>query len=292
MYAYFLSKEHPTMPEWEVKEYFGLTKYIIEDNILFTSRLTKDLALTKRIGKVILKTKKDVFEDEIKKGLKILGSFSVRVPSNSSLEKKFANLIHLVIKNPKVNLTDPTNELEVWFTSKSALLVKIVHKNKDVFSSRASHNRIFPHPSGLSPKIAKALVNMIGKKRKINDPFCGSGGILIEAGLLNRSFEGSDIDPMQIKRAKGNLEQFSLPKNVKLKDALSFKKYSYVVTDLPYGRNTGSNVDVQGLVDNFLKIPFKKAIIGLPEKITAQKKPRATFIIYVHKSMKRKYLLF
>lgn len=292
-YVYYLSLEHPTIPEWEIKEYFELniTQYTCKENLLFTNKLFKGFAYTKKVGLLIADCKKSKIKEELKK-LQPKGSFSLRIPHEKKLEQELAEIIYNSLKNPKVDLKNPKNPYEIWFTKSHAYIITLLHENLDKPHLRAAHNRAFPHPSSLHPKLARALVNMIGPKKKITDPFCGAAGILIEAGLQKHAFEGFDIDPLQIERAKGNLKQFNLPQNVKVRDALKQKSYNYVVTDLPYGKNTGKNVKVQELTNAFLKKEFKKAIIGLPFEIKPIKKPRAEFIIYVHKSMKRKYLLY
>jgi len=69
------------------------------------------------------------------------------------------------------------------------------------------------------------------------DPFCGTGGILIEAGLLGARALGSDFDPMMVAGCRRNIQDPELL----LADAttLPFRSHAIdsVVTDLPYGQS-------------------------------------------------------
>jgi len=60
---------------------------------------------------------------------------------------------------------------------------------KSGFGKRKPHMRPGFHPSSLNPKLARAFVNLTGiRKGTIVDMFCGTGGILIEAGLIRPIF--------------------------------------------------------------------------------------------------------
>jgi tRNA (guanine10-N2)-dimethyltransferase len=69
------------------------------------------------------------------------------------------------------------------------------------------------------------------------DPFCGTGGILIEAEMLGMYTIGSDFDPMMVNGSRQNVTQPDLM----LADAtlLPFGKHTIdaVVTDFPYGQS-------------------------------------------------------
>ena len=133
----------------------------------------------------------------------------------------------------------------------------------------------------------------------IFDPFCGVGGILIEAALIGLCAEGSDISTLALRKAKANLKH-SKVKGVVLRhiDFVQVKgTFPLVVTDLPYGRNT--MITTKNIEDIYLQFlsklhdwHCKQAVIGLPDYIPlkkwlTQKKIRCLheFSIYVHKSL-------
>jgi len=107
-------------------------------------------------------------------------------------------------------------------------------------------DRLKPFADGrkgmLPPKIARIMVNLaLGKNytsdQVLLDPFCGSGNILMEAGMLNLSLLGTDIDIKQLEGTKKNLNWLGI-KNFKLHnfDATHLAKQletkvNYVVTE-------------------------------------------------------------
>ena len=78
---------------------------------------------------------------------------------------------------------------------------------------------------------------MPGTVRYLLDPFCGTGGILIEAELLSMHAIGSDFDPLMVQGSTRNLPSASLM----IADAtqLPFSDHSIdtIVTDFPYGQS-------------------------------------------------------
>ena len=164
-------------------------------------------------------------------------------------------------------------------------------------------------PVSLKPKLARTLVNITGAKGKdkIIDPFCGTGGILIEAGKIGLKSVGYDIDPMMIKFTKANLKHYNLSEGkkgqfVKLERRNSLelnKKYNFIVTDLPYGKNTKQkNYDkiIQDFINLLPNILRKKAVVVIPNnvkiKIPEKIKLEKEFIHYIHKSMSKRILVF
>ena len=75
------------------------------------------------------------------------------------------------------------------------------------------------------------------------DPFCGTGGILLEAGLLGVRIIGSDIEKKMIDGSQKNLEFYHL-KDYQLfcADIGDIPRYipcvDAVATDFPYARGT------------------------------------------------------
>jgi SAM-dependent methyltransferase len=71
----------------------------------------------------------------------------------------------------------------------------------------------------------------------IYDPFCGAGGIMIEAGLMGYKTFGSDIDERMVEFSRKNLEALSLNGKVFIHDAKKklsesdWEKYDVVVSE-------------------------------------------------------------
>ena len=232
-------------------------------------------------------------------------NFALRLFNDKNFkEKDLADLIYNKLKNPKVNLKNPKTEIHIIKKSSKYFVGKLLYQNKEPFKDRRPHLRPELHPSSLNPRLARALINLTGiKKGKIYDPFCGSGGILIEAGLLNLKPIGYDIDQIMLNRAQINLKHFKI-KDYKLekKDATTIKEnINYLVTDLPYGLNTTSK-NLNTLYSNFLtnlkQILKKQAVIVFPHFINhkkiinqAQLNILGEYDYYIHKSLSKKIVV-
>jgi len=304
MHVLILSKDHLDLAEWEAKELLHLSTWERTENLLLLETITKkaeNLGFTKKIMRLIHRCPKKSleetfstipFEEYFKE------TFSLRIPEQRSKEKELASIIWDALKKPKVDLKNATTKFEIHFTKKEAFVCILQKELKQGFEERKSHKRVAPHPSSLHPKLARAMVNMLGTEDEIVDPFCGSGGLLIEAGLTGHRIIGYDIDEAMLERATANLHQYKLTAKLKQRDATLIKKIPYLVTDLPYGRNTRAP-ELTTLYDEFFKdLVFKKAVVGFPDFIRCKKilkKHNITIVkefpYYLHKSLKKKILV-
>ena len=204
----------------------------------------------------------------------------------------------------------------------AARLIKDPHHT---FESRKAHKRPERHPTALNPKLARAIINLAGAKKSIMDPFCGAGGILIEAGLIGLKPIGYDLYKIMVEKSEKNLKHYKI-KNYKLvnQDALKIKgKYDYIITDVPYGLNSAiwkkvgkenkkiplkqddrkkGIKNLEGFYLEFLKNLKKimkiKAVVIFPNYVDYKKlvkkanlKIEKEFSQYIHKSLTRKILV-
>ncbi|MBW3021141.1 methyltransferase domain-containing protein [Candidatus Woesearchaeota archaeon] len=301
-----LSKENIELSSWEVKEYLNIDNYELVDNfMIFTKEYEErsvNLAYTKKILKLLFRC--DV--KEIKSKLESFDfdnfyekDFSLRIPQDNSLEVEYSSYIWETLEVPKVNLKNPHTKFEIYFSDKEAFVCLLIKELDNNFESRKSHKRPSPHPSSLHPKLARAMVNMLGDVKVVVDPFCGSGGTLIEAALAGNYVVGIDLDPIMIKRCYNNLKHFGIEKfELEQADSTTVQKMDYFVADLPYGLNTKSQ-ELNGLYDKFFSdLQFKKAVVGFPDFIDYKKilkkhdiKIKKEFDYYLHKSLNKKILI-
>jgi tRNA (guanine10-N2)-dimethyltransferase len=149
-------------------------------------------------------------------------------------------------KNRGVNLVHPDIELRAVLTANTAYVgIKKAEINTSHFQQRRGHLRPFLSPVTMHPKIARALVNLCAVKKNeiLLDPFCGTGGILIEAGLLGIRVIGSDVEKKMIEGCRRNLEFYHLNKYelhcVDIGDIAQYApRVDAVVTDFPYAKST------------------------------------------------------
>ncbi|MFW9830873.1 MAG: THUMP domain-containing protein [Candidatus Thorarchaeota archaeon] len=122
----------------------------------------------------------------------------------------------------------------------------IASRDREGLSQRRSPLRPFFVPSAINPKIARVMVNLsratVGKR--FLDPFCGTGGLLLEAADIGCIPMGLDIDPAILKGCQLNLEHFEVPFNGTLADArtppIKTMAIDAIATDPPYGRSSST----------------------------------------------------
>ncbi len=240
-----------------------------------------------------------------------------RVPQGNKalqgIREKIADIIWYSLKNPKVDVRNPKNIIELIVTPKKVfvgkLFLDVKALRKDLKSRNPEKRPIF-HPAALRPKEARLLINFARVKPKdlILDPFCGAGSILIEACLMGIKSIGIDINADFVEGAKINLEHYCKEKlwEVYVGDATKLSRYvkekvDAIVTDPPYGRSSKGTKELEILYKEFLDEAYnvlkdKKCIsMFVPhylkeyfEKIASEKyKILYTFNIYVHKSLTR-----
>jgi len=169
-----------------------------------------------------------------------------------------------LLGHPPVDLTSP----EVTYTMFGDTLTEDVWENNEDFESRKSHRQPAPHPTAMHPKLARAMVNL-SRSQDILDPFCGSGGILIEAALMGVKAKGVDIDKDMIERARKNLEHFGVEADLDVGDARESLEAEAIVTDLPYGRNSKAD-DLRKLYSTFLaNAKAQTVVVAFPSTVDA-----------------------
>lgn len=158
---------------------------------------------------------------------------------NPCSQKEFEQLIGTMIAGP-VSLNNPEVEYRAILSEDRCYFGRVLYSiNRSAYDERNPGKRDFFHPGVMMPRMARTLVNLAcaGPGDILLDPFCGTGGILIEAGLLGTRALGSDFDPMMVGGCRRNIQDPELL----LADATSlpFGNHSIdsVVTDLPYGQS-------------------------------------------------------
>ncbi len=174
---------------------------------------------------------------------------------SSELKKKFGNLI-----SGKPNLSDPKEIFDIFVKGERIwITIRIWENDPKDFAKRHPQRKPAFHPTSLKPKIARWLINLSGLKpgQSLLDPFCGVGGILVEACLLGIKSTGVELDKRWAEGARRNLEYYGI-ENARVINEDFFKwengQYDAIVTDLPYGRSS----KMQGETLNFYEHAFEK----------------------------------
>lgn len=303
-----LSGENLQIAKEEALAIAETKKYKQDRNILIleTKNNLQRLAFTKQIFQHLFSCKTEDLEKEIKKfdWQKIYKkNFCVRIKGRIKLkEKDLASLIWGKLKKPKVNLENPKTNIYFLITEKNIHCGLLLYENKEKFQERRPHLRKETHPTSIQPKLARALVNLsrVKKGQTLLDPFCGTGGILIEAGLIGCELKGNDINKKMIEKTKTNLKTFNLKAELTQKDALELKTNAdAIVTDLPYGRGSYHNINLNELYKKFLEKaytllkPDKYLVAVFPQRLKFKTKLKIIKEIdfYVHASLTRHIII-
>jgi tRNA (guanine10-N2)-dimethyltransferase len=153
-----------------------------------------------------------------------------------ALERLMGSLI-----DGPVSLTCPEIEFRAILSGDRIYLGRVLFRiDRGSYDLRRPSTRPFFHPGVMLPRTARAVVNLslAGEGDILHDPFCGTGGLLGEAGLVGATPLGSDADPAMIAGCRRNFPSVPLI----LADACSLPLRSgsldAVVTDLPYGQSS------------------------------------------------------
>jgi tRNA (guanine10-N2)-dimethyltransferase len=275
--AFELSGEHETLPKAEVFACLDALRVAYEERMLSDRLLVIDAdvqlspesellkVLAKRLGMTHciydVRGMSELDENEILKivenadldaVMKKEDTFAVRVrvTHKSSFYLKRRDLPAMTgacikRKGYTVNLENPAKTFVLLLTAQTCFFFLLLHSvNKKQFEEKKPHLRPFFSPGVIMPKIARALGNLSGVKANelFLDPFCGTGGILIEASMIGARIIGADVQDKMVKGAKENLKFFGLSGDLILSDAtkmpLKDNSVDAIATDMPYGRSS------------------------------------------------------
>ncbi|MFB6174813.1 MAG: methyltransferase domain-containing protein, partial [Candidatus Nanohalobium sp.] len=254
----------------------------------------KRLALTHEITELEARTT----IDELETVYRPEGSFSVRAKDFTNRERKAEVEEELGRKmrteENSVDLERPDEIIKAYILEEEVLIGRLVLDiDRGLFKKRRNQERPFSSPISLDPVLARVLVNLseISAGEKILDPFCGTGGILIEAGLSGINVNGLDIQEEMVEGCRENLEEYGILNHdirqgdVADTEEIFDKEFSAVVTDLPYGK---ASKKPEKAVDSFLKFlkDFEGKTVFMYNKEDLGPYT-ADFEIYVHKSLTR-----
>ena len=139
----------------------------------------------------------------------------------------------------------------VAFENDVYVAIEKIKLNKKHFQDSKPHKRPFFYPGSMSPKLARCMVNLsrVKEGQLLLDPFCGTGGILIEAGLIGCKVVGSDIYWKMKNGTAINLDYYGITDyrtfNLDVRELKMYEKVAAVVTDPPYGISTSTG-DIEG----------------------------------------------
>ena len=187
--------------------------------------------------------------------------------STAEAERRLGGV--LVDRGFEVDLDDPDHELRALFSAEDGLadpdsdaaaaeqgqisagdgvcvLGWLDCESERDFGERQPTDRPFFQPGSMAPMDARALANIAGAApgRRILDPMCGTGGLLIEAGLVGADLVGTDAQWKMVRGTAENLDALvdGVDTAVARADATALPLRDGVVDgvafDAPYGRQS------------------------------------------------------
>ncbi len=208
----------------------------------------------------------------------------------------------LVERGFTVDLDNPDHELRALFSGDICALGWLAAETDRQFGERKPTDRPFFQPGSMDPMLARALVNIAGARpgATVLDPMCGTGGILIEAGLTGADIIGLDVQAKMVEGTRENLDAAldvdwgvirgdgaSLPLTDGAADA--------VVFDAPYGRQS----KIEGNLTELIRETLREARRVAPRCVIVGDRPwtqpakqagwttEAVFDRRVHRSLTR-----
>ncbi|MFC7234948.1 methyltransferase domain-containing protein [Halosegnis marinus] len=128
--------------------------------------------------------------------------------STSAAERDLGSV--LVERGFAVDLDDPDHELRALFADDTVALGWLAVESVRDFGDRKPTDKPFFQPGSMDPLLARAVANIAGARpgRVVLDPMCGTGGGLVEAGLVGADVLGNDAQYKMVHGARENLARY------------------------------------------------------------------------------------
>ncbi|MFO8110101.1 MAG: methyltransferase [Thermoplasmata archaeon] len=229
-----------------------------------------------------------------------------RIVGTPGETQKIKNILGNSIRNP-IDLIDPDHQVLVLLSDQCHIGRLLYSSDKEGYKKRAVKNRPFFFPISLEPRYARALINLARVKEgdTLHDPFCGTGGVLLEALFLGLRTSGGDIDRKMVLGCRRNLKEFGVNCKLEVGDVAETipNDLDNIVTDPPYGRaSSTSGEDAANIYRRLFQTARERLIEGgylvviLPDKKYVELAKGFNLIegfsTKVHSSLERHYLVF
>jgi len=311
---FLLSGEHPTLPcselscVGEVIDSRPQVAVALCNRVSMVTRLAMSHSVMEYLGEC---------QADIRSFLHLLQDLSISAPGPFLARVKKIEGTEITEQTPSlerlmgeaisgiVSLDHPSCEFKAIFSGDRCYIGKLLCTiDRGSFETRNPGKRVFFHPGVMMPRMARSIVNisLAGEGDRFLDPFCGTGGVLLEAGLVGAATIGGDMDVFMVRGTRRNIPGAGLfladAGNLPVKD----RTVDAVATDLPYGQS--SSIMAKGLeslythsleeIRRVLK-PGRRAVIVTHRDIRAIATPIMDLCEFheqrVHKSLTRRIMV-
>lgn len=241
------------------------------------------------------------------------GSFSVRAKRYQGMmrdidsQRLVRDLGGILSRSNPVDLGNPDISVRMLISDKVHVFISEREIERDVLEDRKVGERPFFSPISLHPRYARAAINLTGVRRgeTVLDPFCGTGGIVIEAASMGMAAAASDFDDIMVSGCRENMGHFHLELGGSAVSDIGrigehFHDVDAVVTDPPYGRSTHTGGEGAESIHRRALVSISevlkeggRACIVLPYEIDTDLLIRENvYVQKVHGSLSRHYHVF
>lgn len=255
--AFELSMEHPTLPRADalaaleaervaVRSVSFTPEVLIVDAVRPPRRALERVALSRHVERVLAV---GALPSVLKAAARVAlhgESFRVRAHGPFTPEEKRALETRVggaIGRTGRVDLDSPERDFRLIRYGDGFLLAEVLYEvERSAMEARKVARRPFSMPISLHPKLARALVNLSRCPRggRILDPFCGTGGIAIEAARLGMKVFASDLLEKMVRGTSSVLDHYMLRAETFVADVGDVPrrvgKVDAIATDPPYGR--------------------------------------------------------
>ncbi|MFQ6106565.1 MAG: hypothetical protein ACE5QF_03110 [Thermoplasmata archaeon] len=320
-----LSGEHPDLPRLEASAVVDalqdsaatVTKrdsIAIVETEVEPREIGERIALCHRVNEIVESGSLDSLMEAARE-MEFGGSVAVRCRKISRTRKERCSEIEsrfgeIFARSHSIDLVSPSTIVRVLLGDETYLTIQRHEVDRSSFERRKVALRPFSYPISLHPKFARLLVNMtrVRKGEILLDPFCGTGGILIEAGLVGAIPIGSDLRVDMVTGCGVNLRKFNIKADLFQADVQDLESHvrsvQAIATDPPYGRSTTTKGrDILDLYSKSFEV-FSRVLdkrrnlaIIVPEKDLVNLGEEymdleTSHSLRVHKSLTRHFCLF
>lgn len=196
----------------------------------------------------------------------------------------------------RVDVRSPDAEVRLLLCQRAHAGLVAGRVDRRAMDARAGNRRPFDLPVSIHPKYARAMVNMARAPLggRVVDPFCGTGGVLIEAALLGYRAAGGDLDQRMVEGSRRNLAHQGVRAELAMCDVSDFPdrlpgQVDAIVTDPPYGKSTWTDGEaVPELLGRFYRTaaralrPGSRLVVCLPDPSQAPTGGQGFKLVSVH----------
>ena len=205
-----------------------------------------------------------------------------------------------------VSLKNPGVVYRAVFTDGLCYLGRVIYEiDRGSSASRNPNKRPYFHPGVMMPLFARAIVNLTRVKpgETLLDPFCGTGGILLETNILGIRSIGSDFDSEMLSGSKQNISDATLVRADAVRMPYKDASFDAVACDFPYGQSTAVGAETfdalyRGALAEIRRVlkTGKRAVVVTHKDIRSYAESagfavEGFFEQYIHKSLTRRILV-